>query len=141
VAASTSSVTPHRRSLGLPIAVGCCAIGAAVYVAAIDPSSTGAYPVCAFRSVTGWWCPGCGLTRAMHHLLHGNVGRALGYNALVVPVAVLLVLAWIAWLMDAGGRRQAWVHRAVMPAWLGLAIAAPAFAILRNLPSFHVLRA
>jgi hypothetical protein len=133
-------VTPVRSSLALPIAVGCCATAAALYVTALDPSSTGTYPVCAVRSVTGWWCPGCGLTRAVHHLMHGDIRQALGHNALVVPVVALLVLTWIAWLMDSWGRRLTWVHRAAIPAWLGLAIAAAAFTILRNLPSFDALR-
>ncbi len=109
-------------------------------VGTLDPSSTGIFPACAFRSVTGWWCPGCGLTRAVHHLLQGDVTQALGYNALVVPVVALLVLTWIAWLMDSSGRRPAWVHRTAIPSWLGLAIAALAFTILRNLPSFDALR-
>jgi hypothetical protein len=138
--ASTSSVTPARTALAGPIAAGCSAIGAAVYVGAVDPSSAGAYPECVVRSVTGWWCPGCGLTRATHHLLHGDIWQAHAYNALVVPIMTLLVVAWIAWLMGSTGRRPAWVQRAVLPAWIGLGIAAVAFAIFRNLPFLPLLR-
>jgi hypothetical protein len=144
MAASTSSAGPARGALTVsivgPIAVGCCAMGAAVYVAALDPSSGGTYPLCPVRSLTGWWCPGCGLTRAAHHLLHGDIRQAHGYNALVVPVVVLLTLAWIAWLMDSRGRRPAWLERAVIPAWIGLGIVAAVFVIVRNVPSFDVLR-
>ena len=107
-------------------------------MAAVDPSSAATYPACVFHSVTGLWCPGCGLTRAAHHMLHGDIGRALGYNALVIPVGMLLVLTWIAWLM--GARRPPWVHRAAVPAWLALAIVAVTFTILRNVPAFDVLR-
>jgi uncharacterized protein DUF2752 len=109
-------------------------------VATLDPSATGAYPSCAVRSVTGWWCPGCGLTRAVHHLMHGDIGRAFGYNALVAPIVALLVLTWIAWLMESGGRRYPWVHRTAVPAWIALAVAALAFTVLRNVPAFGALR-
>jgi hypothetical protein len=139
VTASTSSARAGRV-LALPIAVGCSAAAAALYVAALDPSSSGSFPACAFRSVTGWWCPGCGLTRATHHLLRGDVSQALGYNALVVPVLAMLVLTWGAWLGHSLGRRPAWISRAAPPAWAGLAIVAVAFAIVRNLDSFDALR-
>ena len=115
-------------------------MGAVAYVAALDPSSGGVFPLCPVRSLTGWWCPGCGLTRAAHHLLHGDIGRAHGYNALVVPVVVLLTLAWIAWLLDARGRRPAWLQQVVIPAFIGFAIVAAVFAVARNLPSFDTLR-
>ena len=138
--ASTSSATPARRALVLPIAVGCCAVGAAGYVAALEPAASGVYPVCLFRSVTGWWCPGCGLTRAAHHLMHGDIGRALGHNVLVFPFGVLLVITWIAWLVGSAGRRPAWAHRAALPAWLAVAFAAVTFTIVRNVPAFDVLR-
>lgn len=137
--ASTSSA-PAGRVLALPIAVGCSATAAALYVAALDPSSNGILPACAFRSVTGWWCPGCGLTRATHHLLRGDVTQALGHNALVVPVLAMLVLTWGAWLMATRGLRPPWVHLVAVPAWFGLAIVAVAFAIVRNLDSFDALR-
>lgn len=136
--ASTSSATPARRALALPVTVGCLAVGAAGYVAARDPSSTANYPGCVVRSVTGLWCPGCGLTRAAHHLLNGDIGQALGYNALVIPVGLLLAITWTAWLM--GGRGPGWVHRAALPAWLALAIVAVTFTILRNVPAFDVFR-
>ena len=100
-----------------------------MYVAARRPVVGRHLPAVRGPLLTGWWCPGCGLTRAAHHLLHGDIGRAHGYNALVVPFVVLLALTWIAWLMDSRGRRPAWVHRAVIPAWLGLAIVAVMFAI------------
>jgi hypothetical protein len=139
VTASTSSA-PAGRVLALPIAVGCSATAAALYVAALDPSSSGTFPACPFRSVTGWWCPGCGLTRATHDLFHGDLAEAFANNALIVPVLAMLILTWGAWLGHSLGRRPAWIARAAPPAWAGLAIVALAFAILRNLAPFDTLR-
>ncbi len=50
------------------------------------------YPPCVFHSLTGLQCPGCGTTRALHHLLHGDIVGAFHLNAMlfvVVPFGVL----------------------------------------------------
>ena len=55
-----------------------------------NPASTKIYPSCAFHEVTGLYCPGCGSTRALYYLLHGELREALRYNALFVLVLPLL---------------------------------------------------
>lgn len=50
---------------------------------------------CPIKFLTGISCPGCGMTRALWHLLIGNLSLALTYHPLCVampPVAVLLIL-------------------------------------------------
>ncbi len=39
-------------------------------------------------------CPGCGLTRATQHFLHGEWEVALDYNPLVVVVVPILAFLW-----------------------------------------------
>ena len=75
--ASTSAVWGRGRLPGAPIATACGLVAATAYVTAVDPSDRGVFPACPFRSLTGWWCPGCGLTRATHHLMHGDLLGAL----------------------------------------------------------------
>jgi hypothetical protein len=93
-------------------------------------------PRCAFFEVTGWFCPGCGNTRAAHALLHGDVAGALRQNAFsVIALPFLLVFAWeawVAWIAPGRSRRRLFHPRQ----WqLVFAIAALlAFTILRNLP-------
>lgn len=53
--------------------------------------------VCVFRALLDLPCPGCGLTRAMSHLVHGSVGRAFELHPLAPGLAVELVAGWIAW--------------------------------------------
>ena len=53
----------------------------------LNPAQYAIYPRCAFYSMTGWQCPGCGGLRATHQMLHGNWGEAWALN----PIAVLLV--------------------------------------------------
>ena len=62
----------------------------------VDPSSSPVAPPCLFHALFGVTCPGCGSLRALHALLHGDVGRAWDLNRLLVtglviaPAAALL---------------------------------------------------
>jgi hypothetical protein len=59
------------------------------------PSRYSFYPRCPFYVATHWLCPGCGSTRALYSLLHGDVLAAWHYNALFTLLGPI-VLAWLA---------------------------------------------
>jgi hypothetical protein len=49
---------------------------------------------CAFRKITGWPCPGCGLTRVADHFSHFHFLNAFFANPLgALGAAVLVVMA------------------------------------------------
>jgi hypothetical protein len=51
--------------------------------------------VCLLRAAGISWCPGCGMSRALWHVVHGDISAALGYNwrvALVGPILAFLYL-------------------------------------------------
>ena len=50
--------------------------------------------ICLIRHVFGRPCPGCGMTRAISCVFHGNFMRAWQYNKLVVLVFPLLCYTW-----------------------------------------------
>ena len=126
------SNTGRLPALAAPIACGCCLAAGAAYVVADDPSDGGAFLPCPFRTLTGWWCPGCGLTRATHHLFRGDVVQALRYNLFVVVVLAALAATWLAWTLHRAGRSVGRVVR--VPVWaqataVGVLLA---FAVVRN---------
>jgi hypothetical protein len=61
-------------------------VGWIVYT--FPPTASAWYPRCLFHTLTGFDCPGCGGTRALHQLLHGNVREAFALN----PLLFLLIL-------------------------------------------------
>jgi hypothetical protein len=52
-------------------------------------------PLCAFRILFGIQCPGCGISRAVISVLHGDFASALGYNKAVLIVFPLLFWSWV----------------------------------------------
>ena len=123
-----------------PIGAACGLALATAYVAAVDPEQGALLPRCPFHALTGWWCPGCGMTRATHHLVHGDVAGAVRFNALLPAVIALITLAWLDWYARSAGRRA--LVRGRLPSWaptVGIAVAV-AFAVVRNLPAADFLR-
>lgn len=78
-----------RRTWVIIMAVA--AIAAAIYFA-FDPMESPWMPKCMLHALTGLDCPGCGSQRAIHALLHGDIGAALRANALLVASIPFLLL-------------------------------------------------
>jgi hypothetical protein len=139
-----SKIIPQKNSAPLSLGIfagvvlGATAIGVGATVFFFNPGTHGFYPVCMFHLLTGWNCPGCGATRALYALLHGNVRLALKDNALfVLTLAVLAV--W--------GARFVFLKLKGQPAtfnvppkflWMFLVVAV-IFAVARNLAGFEWL--
>lgn len=51
--------------------------------------------LCAFRIATGINCPGCGLTRSITALMHGDVAASVGFNPMGIFAVVLAVFLWL----------------------------------------------
>jgi len=56
-----------------------------------SPFATGFYPNCLFKVTTGFYCPGCGMTRAIYYLIHGHVLKAIRENILIVFLFFLIL--------------------------------------------------
>jgi|SRR5882672_3450632 len=120
------------------ITLGATTLGIAAIVFFFNPATHRFYPVCTFHALTGLNCPGCGMTRALYALLHGNFSAALHDNTLFVcGLAVLAARgAWFAIKKFRG-----WPAAQFFPVkflW-PLLFVAFVFAVLRNLPVFAFL--
>ena len=67
----------------------------ATYLFIFEPGKTGFFPACPFRTLTGFTCPGCGSTRGLHRLLHGDIVAALKFNPLMVLLLPFLLYALV----------------------------------------------
>lgn len=87
--------------------------------------------LCPFALVTGVACPGCGMTRAVSHLLHGDLGIALRYHPLVPMVVLGAVAAWARFMLRRGGRLAPMKGRTVNVILIASAISLLAVWVLR----------
>lgn len=115
-------------------ALGGLAVAGLAYVAVVDPNEPNLVPSCAFKALTGLDCPGCGGTRAVHALLHGDVASALNHNVLVVATIAVAVV-WLVWNRLAPRLGREPKRFSLSPPWaIALFIGVGAFWLLRNVP-------
>jgi hypothetical protein len=125
----------HRDRLTASVVVALAAGGLSV-IYLLDPSSSDLYPPCPFRSLTGFYCPGCGTLRALHQLTLGHPVAALDLNPLMV-----LLLPFVAYFLASHavlavtGRplRKFFVRPALIWTLLGIILV---YWLLRNLPGY-----
>jgi len=108
-----------------------------VYSFFIDPNASPAatFPCVTYR-MTGWYCPGCGDTRALHALLHGHILQAFDYNFLFPIVAVVLAWYYLVGLTTLICRKRVmWIPQK-FPIWGAIVIGVVVilFTVLRNIP-------
>ncbi len=91
---------------------------------------------CVFHALTGLQCPGCGVTRMLSALLHGNLRAAWESNAAVLllsPVlAGLILFSLTRWIRTGSARLPRWAE------WVCIACGAVLllFTIARNIQLF-----
>jgi hypothetical protein len=97
-------------------------------------------PPCSFHALTGFYCPGCGAARALHHLLRGELSAALRCNlpfVLLLPVFIFQAARLFAGISGYGSIPAARFSPAAVRA---LALAICLWMVIRNLPfaCFHI---
>lgn len=126
--------TPSERIFATG-GIAAVAAGAGV-VWYFDPVNAGFFPACPLYSLTGFACPGCGLTRGFHALFHGDVLTALDYNALIPLVVAFFGYLFLSMAMVAARGRGfsigKWNLTLIWITFFALLL----FGILRNLPFY-----
>jgi len=62
-----------------------------IFVYFANPNNGPILP-CVFNKITGLYCPGCGMSRAVHSILKFQFYHALMYNALIFIIPPLFIL-------------------------------------------------
>lgn len=96
-----------------------------------------AFP-CPVRHMTGFLCPGCGMSRALGEMVQLHFFKSILYNPLAVILAVLGIGFYVQeWFVFFGSRKRfmpknKWVYIIISIIFL-------AYCILRNMPVFSFL--
>lgn len=141
----TAVSIPARRSLVSPATAAAAGAGYLGVVAAIDPFRPMALG-CPVHGLTGGFCPGCGSTRAVHELLHGDIAGSLVCHPLVLPLLGLVIYLWASWFArrNAGDERRApsWTRSPTqLPAAIPvlIVVAFVTLTVVRNVPGLEWL--
>jgi hypothetical protein len=133
---STDSVGIFQPKYGRPLAaLGATAMGGAAAIGwLVDPGRSDLFPVCPLFALTGYACPGCGLTRGFHALFHGDIIPAIDFNALIPVWALIFGWVFLSLLFTA-------VRGKGLPMWptyprflWGFLVLLVGFGVLRNIP-------
>jgi Protein of unknown function (DUF2752) len=143
--AASQAVPPKIKNAAQPslaifagAILGMAIVGVGAFVFFFNPSTSGFYPVCLFHQLTGLNCPGCGATRALYALLHGNLLLALKDNSLFIFTTAFLAArgAWFAAKHFSGKPAGRFLSPKMLWAFL---IVSGVFTVLRNFPAFSFL--
>lgn len=123
----------ERALAGAAIAVGAAAAAAVAY---FNPVMAGFFPQCPLNQLTGFHCPGCGLTRGFHALFHGDILGAIGFN-LLIPFYVFIFGYVALTLILIVFRGRGLSTKAFNPKLIyGFLIFSLVFGVIRNFPFY-----
>lgn len=89
---------------------------------------------CIFNKVTGLYCPGCGITRAIRSLLKGNIHESFHNNMLLYTVIPLLGISEIIYRLTNKKYKKLYNSMLIL-----LLICSLIFGVLRNIPQFSYM--
>lgn len=132
--AETPLSAPVERVFAGAFAGGMTVGAGLVY--AFDPARSSYFPPCPLLVLTGIACPGCGMTRGFHALLHGDLAAVVDYNLLIPFVALFFAYLWVSLVLTAWRGRG--LSFSLFPPWSAytFAVVAVAFMVLRNIPVY-----
>lgn len=124
--------TARWLAIGGVAAVAACHGAASLFFAQNNPYVTQIGLPCPILTLTGWQCPGCGSTRALYSLLHGDPVKAFAMNPLLLACYASGTL--LVGMAVAERLRRPRLARALSVIAIGLVAAAAVYTgVIRNL--------
>ena len=115
--------------------VGTIGVGLALGQSGLMPSNIGY--TCPFKALTGYNCPGCGMSRCVNALAHGDIGAAFHYNAFLFLLIPVLAWGWWAWFRaDSKGQAIPAPRLWVIYSLVAIALV---FWVVRNIPGLPLI--
>ena len=129
----------HKRLIRLCIKTGGL-LGAGLFYAFICILAGHPLIPCLFHTVTGLYCPGCGVSRMCLSILSLDFASAFKANAavfLLLPPGLVMALRMAVRYVRTGNTRPTQVQTCVFYVMVGVLLV---FGVVRNLPGFEGLR-
>ena len=101
------------------------------YIAVIEPGRS-ILPGCVLYEFTGLYCTGCGMTRALHFLLHGQFYQAFRMNPLAMAASPFLIV-FIGNMLYRTFKGNPLPNMPSWVPWVALVVIV-AYTVARNLP-------
>ena len=115
------------------VIVGIVGLGYAFFI-----QKTGYTIPCVFYKITGFYCPGCGVSRMCLSLLKGDIKAAFYANPMIMICIPILCLVGVKSLFDERKYRKIKEKQIDRILW-GFIIAFLIFGVMRNIPEFSYL--
>ena len=100
----------------------------------LAPTKYAFFPKCAFHMATGYSCPGCGSSRALYQLTHGNVLEALRLNPGIMFLLGMGVTDFGRYIRSVKLSEPFHTVFANVRLVIGLVVGMLLYAVARNLP-------
>ncbi|HHX62402.1 MAG TPA: DUF2752 domain-containing protein [Epulopiscium sp.] len=112
------------------VILGLMVVALSIFVYFKDPFNGPILP-CIFNKITGFYCPGCGMTRAVNSCFKFDFYQALRFNALLFIMPITLGAYYLAKHM-----KKPKIATIILIIMLAIAVG---YGILRNIPQFDFL--
>src|SRR5216110_856326 len=128
------TTTSRARNLAIATMVWFTIVIGSLVLLFFNPTTTGFFPKCPFRALTGLQCPGCGSTRACYQLMHLHPIAAFKLNPLMMLTLPFILYGLAGFTKSAvtgKPQRRIFIPSIYLWAWLAVVIF---FWVFRNTP-------